>query len=176
MFELLFQYPASVFARGKLVFLSSWPVWLLLLAIAIGALALGIPIWRGRARAAAGVRGLKLGALWSLQFGLLVLLLLMLWQPALSVSSLKPQQNVVAILVDDSRSMALEESGTSRKDQAVKVLNSGLLDQLKKKFLVRLYRFGDNLERVEKLEWLKSDLHAARIGESVQQEIAESAT
>lgn len=176
MFEFLFQYPASVFARGKLVFLSSWPLWLLGLAIVGGALALAVPAWRNRERAAVGVKGLKLGVLWSLQFGLLALLLLMLWQPALSVSSLKPQQNVVAVLVDDSRSMALQEDGSSRKDQAAKVLTSGLLDQLRKKFQVRLYRFGDKLERVEKLEQLKSDLHATRIGDSLQQVIAESAT
>ena len=30
----------------------------------------------------------------------------MLWHPAISVSTLKPQQNIVAVVVDDSRSMA----------------------------------------------------------------------
>ena len=35
------------------------------------------------------------------------LLLLMLWQPAISVATLKPQQNIVAVVVDDSRSMAI---------------------------------------------------------------------
>ena len=34
------------------------------------------------------------------------MLLLMLWQPALSVTTLRPQQNIVAVVADDSRSMA----------------------------------------------------------------------
>jgi hypothetical protein len=37
-------------------------------------------------------------------------LLLMLWQPALSVATLRSQQNVVAVVLDASLSMALERT------------------------------------------------------------------
>jgi hypothetical protein len=33
MFELFFKYPATAFAKGELVFLARWPVWLLAGAI-----------------------------------------------------------------------------------------------------------------------------------------------
>ncbi len=74
----------------------------------------------------------------------------MLWQPALSIATLKPQQNIVAVVVDDSRSMAIEENGSSRRDQAVKTLDSGLLQALRNRFQVRLYRAGDTLARIQK--------------------------
>ena len=40
MFEFLFKYPASAFAKSQLVFLASWPVWILALLVIAGALAL----------------------------------------------------------------------------------------------------------------------------------------
>ena len=38
---------------------------------------------------------------------LAALLLFLLWHPALSVATLQPQQNIVAVVVDDSSSMAI---------------------------------------------------------------------
>jgi hypothetical protein len=39
------------------------------------------------------------------------LLLILLWQPAIMVAELRPQQNIIAVLVDDSRSMAIADTG-----------------------------------------------------------------
>ena len=33
MFEFFFKYPFSVFSKGQLVLLGSWPRWILLLAV-----------------------------------------------------------------------------------------------------------------------------------------------
>ena len=88
------------------------------------------------------LRALALGAL---QWSGLALLLLLLWQPALSVSMLKPQQNVVAVVVDASSSMSLEQ----RITQAKTLLDSGLLAKLKQRFPVRLYQAGRTIQRVE---------------------------
>ena len=38
----------------------------------------------------------------------------MLWHPALSVATLRPQQNIVAVVVDDSASMAVDDAGEDR--------------------------------------------------------------
>lgn len=176
MFEFFFNYPASVFSKGKVVFLGAWPIWLLLLCIVTGALVLGYPLWRKRQEAAARLDRGRMAMLWLLQSGLLAMLLLMLWQPALSVSTLKPQQNIVAVVVDDSKSMSLNEGGTTRKDQVVKALSGGLLDELGKRFHVRLYRFGGKLERMEKLEQLDAGGNATRIGDNLTQVAAESST
>jgi hypothetical protein len=56
------------------------------------------------------------------------------------------------------------------------VLNGGLLTSLQKKFQVRLYRFGKNLERIQKVDQLAGTEPASRIGASVEQALAESST
>ena len=82
------------------------------------------------------------GALiWLLQSLLVALLLTLLWQPALTVTELKPQQNIVAFLLDDSRSMGIVEDGASREAQAIAALQGGALAGVGKRFQIRLYRF-----------------------------------
>jgi uncharacterized membrane protein len=176
MFEFLFKYPGSVFSKGDWVLLGSWPTWALFLCILAGAAALGFTAWRQRGRTAGRVQGWRLAALWALQAAMLAVVLLMLWQPAISVASLKPQQNIVAVVVDDSKSMGLNEDGSTRRDKVLKALQGGLLDDLAKKFQVRLFRFSGGLERIEKLDVIKSEGNATRVGDNLAQVAAESAT
>ncbi len=177
MFELLFQYPRAVFAKGQLVLLGAWPKWLLVVLVVAGAAALAGLI-RGRLRDAAdGVRtGWRPVVLWVLQSTLLAVVLTLLWQPAILVSTLKPQQNVVTVLVDDSRSMAIaDEAGGARFDAARKTLDSGLLDALQKKFQTRVYRVSDNLERVGKLGELTPKSPSTHLADGMKRVVAESA-
>jgi hypothetical protein len=172
MFELLFKYPASVFSRGRFVFLAPWPAWLLAVAILVAAGALAWHVSRHH--------GLLSGArpivVWLLETGLVALVLFLLWHPAISIATLRPQQNVVAVLVDDSRSMGVPENGSTRLAQAEKLLNGGLLANLTKRFQVRMYRFGENLERIQKLDQLSGTAPATRIGASLEQALAEAST
>src|ERR1035441_5542841 len=139
MFEFLFKYSPAVFSKGKIVFLTPWPHWLLLFAILGAAVLLYWHVIRHRGY----LKGIRPIAIWLLQTALLALLLLLLWHPALSVATLRPQQNLVAVLIDDSHSMGTVESGKTRLAQAKKTLkDDGLLDELSKKFQVRLYSFG----------------------------------
>src|SRR5215470_8705075 len=140
MFEFLFKYPSAIFSRGTFVFANGWPLWLLGAAIVASALVLGFLIWRKSGARNGGVRSV---AVWLLQTALASLLLFMLWHPALSVATLRPQQNIVAVIVDDSSSMSIQDEGSStRKDRAASVLNSGVLNSLRDKFQVRLYRMS----------------------------------
>src|SRR5579875_2510186 len=123
MFQFLFKYPASVFSKGSFVLLGSWPVWVLWAAIFASAAVLAWFVWKKRSRLAPSVRGLRAAALWAFQSAMLALLLLLLWEPAISVTMLKPQQNIVAVVVDDSRSMSLRDTGDSREQRAVKLLD-----------------------------------------------------
>jgi uncharacterized membrane protein len=176
MFEFLFKYPEAVFSRGTFVLLGGWPLWLLGLAILAAAAGLGWVVWQ---RAGSGhVAGVKSAAVWLLQTLLASVLLLMLWHPALSVATLRPQQNIVAVVVDDSSSMAQtdEAGGATRRAAAVNVLNSGLINDLKSKFQVRLYRLGDHLDRVDKLEQLNSSIPATHIGDALKQVVADAAS
>src|SRR5271170_5424722 len=149
MFEFLFKYPASLFHKGQFVFLTPWPLWLMALGIIAAA---GALYWHVR-RNHGMLSGSRPLGIWLLETGMVALLLFLLWHPALSVATLKPQQNIVAVVVDDSGSMALaDENGSTRKDAAMHILNSSLIKELQGKFQVRLYRMSDHLERIEKLE------------------------
>lgn len=168
MFEFLFKYPFTVFAKGSLVLLSGWPVWILVAAIAVIAAVLGWQVWRNHAL------GARRAAVWLLETAFVALLLLLLWHPAISIASLKPQENIVAVLVDDSRSMGISEDGNTRIRQALATLNDGLLPKLKQKFQVRVYRFGANLERVDGTAALTGAQPASHIAESLKEMASEA--
>jgi hypothetical protein len=176
MFEFFFKYPTTVFAKGEFVMLSRWPLWLLAAAVAAAGALLGWLLWKRRGTMAAGLIGWRPAAIWLLQCVLATLMLLMLWHPALSVATLKPQQNVVAVVVDDSRSMSLSEDGKTRIDRAKSALNGGLVSALAKKFQVRTYRFGRALERVEKTDQLTGAAEVTRIGDALKQVASEAAS
>ena len=173
MFETLFKYPASVFQKGSFVWMAGWPVWLLILLVAGAVGALGYLI---RQRMGGGVlKGHRAVIIWALQSSLVALLLLLLWQPGLSVSALKAQQNIVAVVVDDSKSMGLKEDGSTRRDKAVRVLETdGLIAELKKKFQVRVYKAGSALTRIEKMDELKVAETATQLGSGLAQIVGES--
>src|SRR5271170_4801194 len=176
MFEFLFKYPPTVFAKGSFVLLGQWPVWTLAALLLLAAAGLGWVIWSRRRSIAPTMRGPRSAVVWILQSLLVCLLLFLLWQPALSIATLRPQQNIVAVVIDDSRSMSTPEEGRSRKDQVLATLNSGLLNSLKSKFQVRLYRLGDHLERIESADKLNASAPATHIGDGLKEVLADSAT
>lgn len=141
MFEFLFNYPLAVYRKGTFVFSSGWPAGALIAGLLAAAVLLAWLFWRRRL---AVNRTLVLGAI---EWSVLALLLLLLWRPALSVTALKPQQNVVAVIVDTSRSMALEQ----RYREARALFENRLSVDLKKRFPIRLYQAGEAPARVEKL-------------------------
>src|SRR5690349_4000170 len=150
MFEFLFKYPRAVFSKGELVLLGAWPKWVLIIFLLAAAGGLAWLIRSRLPQASPHIRNWKAGAIWLLQFALAALLLILLWQPAIMVAELRPQQNIIAVLVDDSRSMAIADTGSSdatRESQAVKSLESGVLTDLQNKFQVRLYRVDGGLSR-----------------------------
>jgi uncharacterized membrane protein len=89
---------------------------------------------------------------------MVALLLLLLWEPAITMAELKSQQNIIAVLVDDSRSMGIADAGAdgkaTREAAAVKALEDGVLAGLQKKFQVRVYRVDGRLGRVDAAEKL----------------------
>jgi uncharacterized membrane protein len=176
MFEFFFKYPLSVFAKGQLVLLGSWPHWLLLLAILAAAAGLAVFLLRGRERFTKALQGYRRVVLWALDWALLALLLLLLWQPAISVTALKQNQNIIAVVVDDSRSMALKDTGESRQQEAVRLLDSGLLKDLQSHYQVRMYRLGATAERIDKLSELTAQQPSTQIGRGLQQLADEAAT
>jgi uncharacterized membrane protein len=172
MFELLFKYPAGLFQKGRFVFVNPLPGWLLVAAMLAAA---GFLLWHVRRN-----RGLLTGsrpwAIWLLQSAMAALVLFMLWRPALSVATLKPQQNVVAVLVDNSKSMAIPDSSGTREAAAKAVLNAGLLRSLSERFQVRLYEFGKEPTRIQNPGQLTAAEPATHIGDAFERVLGEFAS
>src|SRR6266850_1482788 len=169
MFELLFKYPASIFHKGQFVFLTPWPVWLLII---VSLAAAGALFWHVR-RQRGLLTGLRPIAIWVLESCLVALILFLLWHPALSVATLRPQQNVVAVLVDDSRSMSINDVSGTREAAAQAALNAGMLKGLSDRFQVRLYKFGKEPERIQQPAQLTAQAPASRIGDTLERVMAE---
>jgi uncharacterized membrane protein len=152
MFEFLFKYPGPVFSKGRLVFLSALPVWLLVLLIVIAATALALLTYRRIADAAPRLRNWRVWVLWAMQSAFVALVLLLLWQPAMMVAALSSQQNIIAVVVDASRSMAIaDQNGKTREAAALDVLQNGVLSGIQKRFQTRLYRLGGDITKVDGL-------------------------
>ena len=169
MFEFFFKYPRYMYERGQFALLGAWPKWILVLLIVLAGAGLAWLIRSQRAEAAPTMRSWRVWIVWALQTLLAALVLIILWQPAITVAELKPQQNIIAVLVDDSRSMGISEDGSTRQAQAVKALQSGVLDSLNHSFQTRLYRVDDAPARIDNLKDLQPTAPSTRLGDSLKQ-------
>lgn len=170
----LFKYPLRVFERGELVWLPVVPVALIVLGLIAALVAVTIATRRLRlpSTRARWTLGILRGAL-------LALLLACLLRPALIVSSSVPQRNVLAILLDDSRSMRLADVNDERRlDAARRVLgdSAALSEQLAERFVLRYYRFAADAAPIAGTSGLeaggtRTDLAAALDG--ARQELAD---
>jgi len=175
MFQFLFKYPSPVFTKGRFVLLSTWPAWLLpvLIVLSAGGLALLVH-WRLR-DAAPRLRSWRAWAVWGMQSAFVALLLLLLWQPAIAVTELNSQQNIIAVVVDDSRSMAIADSdGKTREASALAALQDGVLSGLQKRFQTRIYRLGSGVTRMDGLNGIEPTEAATHIGNGLKQLAAET--
>src|SRR5580704_15374223 len=170
MFQFFFKYPSPVFTKGRFVLLSSWPAWLLpvLIVAAVGGLALLVR-WRLR-DAAHTLRSWRAWVVWGMQSAFIALILLLLWQPAITVAALSSQQNIIAVVVDDSRSMAIaDDGGKTREAAALAALQDGVLSGLQKRFQTRIYRLGGGVARVDGLKGIEPTEGATHIGDGLKQ-------
>ena len=107
LFGLVFKYRPVIYAQGELAFSPPWPA-IVVVAAAVVAGArrrVGLPPRparpeprRGRARRCSAIR-----------LSTVALLLVCLLRPVLVVRAVEPQRNVLAVLVDDSRSMTIAD-------------------------------------------------------------------
>ncbi|HUE05668.1 MAG TPA: glutamine amidotransferase, partial [Bryobacteraceae bacterium] len=181
MFQFLFKYPSPVFTKGRFVLLGAWPAWLLPVMIAAGAGGLAMLIgWRLRRAAsgpgaAKGLQSWRAWLVWGLQSVMLALVLVLLWQPAMLVGELSSEQNIIAVVVDDSRSMSIADSdGKTREAGALRALEDGVLPGLQKRFQTRIYRFGNQLTRVDSPQGIAPVESATHIDDGLKQLVAET--
>ena len=175
MFQWLFTYPIPVFTKGQFVLLGAWPWWLLPVFILLGSAGLFVLI-RFRLRdAAPNLHSWRSFAVWALQAATLALVLTLLWRPAMVVSELSSQQNIIAVVVDDSHSMGIDDSnGQTREASAIHDLQNGVLAGLQKRFQTRIYRLSSALSQVEKPDAITPTGASTHIGAGLRQLVAET--
>lgn len=168
LFEFLFKYRPVVFEKGRLA-LAAGPGTYLVIAIA---LAIGIPalVAYSRIRLRGGPRDRMV--LLALRSAALALILFAVARPVLIVSEAVPQRNVVGVLVDDSRSMRIADlNGATRADAVRHLLggpDSSLFAALAQKFVVRLFRFSGDGQRVSQLGELTYDGARTQLGPALE--------
>jgi hypothetical protein len=176
MFQFFFKYPIPVFSKGQFVLLGAWPGWVLLLLIVASTAGLALLIRSRLPQAAPNISKWRAGAVWLLQSLLIATVLVLLWQPAITVAELAPQQNVIAVVLDDSRSMAIADSSgnLTREAAAEKALEDGVLAGLQKKFQVRLYRLDSRVARAATLREIQPTAPATHINDGLRQLVTET--
>ena len=109
LFEFLFKFRSLVFEQGEFAFGAPASVRLWLGAAGLIAASAVATYTIARGRSTVADRGIMAG----LRVALLGLLVFCLMQPTIVLSTVVPQQNFVGVLIDDSRSMDLEEDRKS---------------------------------------------------------------
>lgn len=147
VFAFLFNYHPFFFRKGEFTFQWGLPFWQILIGAGIVGSALFL-IYRRRWLSAPGGPGWSLLALRLAFFSLLLLLLM---RPSLVLSTLVPKESLLAVVVDNSRSLSIPEDGRPRGEPAARLLaeDSDFLKRLEEKFYLRFYRFDAAAERVE---------------------------
>jgi hypothetical protein len=174
VFQFLFKYRPTEFANARFAFGAPFSVIVLLLAAA----AIGVPA----VLSYAGVRGKSTRrdrwVLGSLRVAALVVLIACLFRPMLLLSAAVPQRNYVGVLIDDSRSMRIaDRDGKPRSDwieHAFGGPDSTLLKALRGRFIVRLFRFSSDAQRVDSaaaLTFNAGETHLAPAIEQARQEL-----
>lgn len=149
LFEALFSYRPVVFQQGEFRFdVTTASLVATVIVAAVAALAIltyrRVRVNEGRLRDRVVLTSLRVVAL--------ALVLFCLFRPTLIVRAAVDQQNVVAVLLDDSRSMQIPDWNGKPRGAFVKeqfgALDSPLLKGLSDRFLVRVFRFSSTATRM----------------------------
>lgn len=164
MFELLFTHPLWAYRTGTFAFANAWPLWLLIALILTGAALIAFSLSRRR-----NIGWRLLLPVGVLQTTLLALVLCLLWRPVLNVERVRDRENVLAVAIDASASMAYGTAEQSRLQEVVAALQKGPLSQLEQTFEVRLFAFAQTTTPLEALEAMPAPGPQTRIGDALAQ-------
>ena len=147
LFQFLFEYRPVVFYQGDFRF--SPPAGAsLAAAIVIAGLAVAFVSYRVLEDR---VRWRERAVLAALRLSALALLLFCIFRPVLVVKAAVSQQNVLGILIDDSRSMQIADANGTRGQFARQTFGNPenpLMRSLSERFLIRTFRFSSASARV----------------------------
>ncbi|MAY01885.1 MAG: hypothetical protein CMQ38_02760 [Gammaproteobacteria bacterium] len=165
MYEFFFNYPPAIYEESEFILASGWPLWLLYTLIALGlAACIFMLAWKRKV-----LNWLQLGSIGILQGLMLALVLFILWQPALMTERLVGGENALAVLLDTSASMAIQENGSTRMTQAQELIGDEGLEELSDTYEVLRYGFTDNAFELDNFTELPDPGDASDLGQSVLQ-------
>ncbi|HEY7056746.1 MAG TPA: hypothetical protein VH458_09490 [Vicinamibacterales bacterium] len=174
VFQFLFDYRPHVFRQAEFRF-SPPAGTTIAAAIVIAALVLAFVSYRlVRSR----VQWRQQAILGALRLAGLALILFCIFRPVLIVKAAVAQQNVIGILIDDSRSMQIADAGGTRADFARRTFansNSPEMKALADRFLVRTFRFSSSTTRLgspSELTFSGTQTRLASAIQSARQELA----
>ncbi len=163
--EFLFGHTADVWTEGNITLQT--PLGTYAIAGAVALLILAVLLLYRQTTAPAPLR-LKT-VLILLRSMALIILLLCLLQPIVTISSPRPRESYVGLLIDSSGSMSIGdmEQSLSRGEKATDLLygEDGLIEQLQKNFTLRLFAFDRTTRPVAEpgdLSFAGSKTHMAR--------------
>jgi len=174
LFQFLFDYRLQVFRQGDFKFAppAGTPI---AAAAVVAALAIAFVSYRVlRSR----VEWRHRAVLGALRLAALAIILFCIFRPVLVVKAAIAQQNVVGILIDDSRSMQLSDENGTRADLIRRTFgnpDSPIMKALSDRFLVRTFRFSSSTSRVTSpadLTFSGTQTRVANAIESARQELA----
>ena len=168
LFQALFTYRPVVFQQGEFRFDVT--------GAALSAAALAGIVMAGAVVTYRGVRHKGTlrdrVVLTTLRMLVLALILFCLFRPTLVVRAAVPQQNVVAVLLDDSRSMQIPDWGGKARGDFVRQQfgspESPLIKALSERFLVRTFRFSSTSTRIESEDGLTFNGSQTRLAPSLE--------
>jgi len=168
LFQALFGYRPVVFQQGEFRFDVSTAS---LVAAVIAAVIMAAAVFtyrtvrvKGRVRDRVVLTVLRMAAL--------ALVVFCLFRPTLIVRAAVPQQNVVAVLLDDSKSMQIPDwNGQPRGEflrQQFGAANQPLMKALSDRFLVRVFRFSSTAGRLNSANDLAFSGSQTKLGAALQ--------
>ena len=147
LFGLAFKYRPVIYAQGELAFSPPWPA-IVVIAAAVAAAVLGV--WAYRRAGAPGATARARTTLLAIRLSTVALLFVCLMRPVLVVRAVEPQRNVLAVLVDDSRSMTIADQDRQPRSAFVRDqfgASGRLREVLGRRFALRDFRFSATAER-----------------------------
>ena len=140
LLQFLFKYRIFHFKNGDFSFQWSPPTVLIATFVPVLLILLLALYWKGWIGSGSPVGWPLLG----LRVAFFLILALLLMRPCLTLSTIIPRENLLALVVDNSQSMTLEESEGGRGNSILPLLNpeSEFVKDLDEKFVVKPFLFA----------------------------------
>ena len=141
MAEFLLKYSPVIFKEGELAF-RSLPSLLTLLGIVVLLVVVLLMVYK---KTTLQVSRIMKGTFIGLKFAVIALLLFMVLEPIVTVSTVVPRKSSLVVLVDDSKSMTIKDAQNqvSRSAFSKRLIGNetapGLIADLEKNFKIRMY-------------------------------------